>query len=71
MLNTIRDYMTGTYYPGTDEVRELIATGNQNDFCRDMVARSLAQVRHLAHYNGMDPYVDLYDSAMGAIGVKG
>lgn len=71
MLHTINDHMTGTTYPGTEEIKELIITGNQNDFCRDMVARSLARVRNLAYENGMDPYVDLYESALGAIGVKG
>lgn len=71
MLHTINDHMTGTTYPGTEEIKELIITGNQNDFCRDMVARSLARVRNLAYENGMDPYVDLYENAMGAIGVKG
>lgn len=71
MLRTITDYMTGQTYPGTDDIKELIATGNQNDFCRDMVARSLAQVRNLAFHNGMDPYVDLYEKAMRAIGVEG
>lgn len=70
-LATITDHMTGTTYPGSEEIQELIITGNQNDFCRDMVARSLARVRNLAYENGMDRYVALYEIAMGAIGAEG
>ena len=71
MLATITDHMTGVTYPGTEEAKELISTGNQNDFCRDMVARSICRVRNLAYENGMDPYVELYESVLGAIGVEG
>ena len=70
-LATITDHMTGTVYPGSEEAKELIITGNQNEFCRDMVARSIARVRNLAYANGMDPYVELYESVMGAIGAEG
>ena len=69
MLVTLTDPSTGNIFPGTEEVKELVQTGKHNDFCKDMVIRSLTRVWHIANsHNTMNAYRKLYSKALHELG---
>lgn len=69
MLQTINDPVRLDVYPGHAEVADLIKIGKNNEFCRDMVVRTLSRIRNMANTHGMDPYVELYTEALEALDV--
>jgi hypothetical protein len=69
MLKTLTDSSTGDVFPGTEEIQELIQTGKLNDFCRDMVVRSLTRVWHICNsHSTMSAYRSLYSKALRELG---
>ena len=56
---------SGTTLPGTEECKGLIETGMTNDFCQDMVVRSLRRVWLVADANkDLHTYRELYTEAL-------
>jgi hypothetical protein len=69
MLKTFTIPGTDTVMPGQEEVDELVSTGLHNDFCKDMVLRSLIRVWHVANSREqLAPHRRLYGRAIKAIG---
>ena len=68
MLKTFTLPGTDTSMPGTEEVKELVRTGKQNDFCKEMVIRSLTRVWHIANSRDqLAPHRRLYSKALHAL----
>ena len=69
MLKTFTIPGTATVMPGQEEVEELVRTGMTNDFCKDMVLRSLVRVWHVANARTqLAPHRRLYGKAIAQLG---